>query len=61
MRSTAYFQQANAIFSVLQSIKQDQMDILIELRDTDLKILLALHISQQTIEEEVDQRDDEDN
>ena len=37
------------------------MDILTEVRDTEMKILQSIQFFQQTTEKEVNQRDNEDN
>ena len=45
MRNTAYYQQENAISSVLQEMKQEGMDILTEVKESKGKIFHATQIS----------------
>ena len=45
MRNIAYYQQANAISSVLQEMKQECMEILTEVKESEGGIFHAMQIS----------------
>ena len=46
MRNTAYFQQANAITTVLESMKQERLEMIQEVKNSETKIMRAMQMTQ---------------
>ena len=51
MRNTAYFQQANAMASVLENVKQEREEMVQEVKITETKIMRAMQMTQDHFEE----------
>ena len=59
MKSAIYLQQANAIASVLKTIKSENMDILNEVKNSEGNIMRAMQMTQENFErEENDEREE---
>ena len=58
MRNTVYFQQANAVTSVLETIKQERAEMIQEVKNTEPKIMRAMQMTQEHFEHNREQRDD---
>ena len=46
MRNTAYFQQANAMTSVLENMKQERVEMIQEVKNTETKIMIVMQMTQ---------------
>ena len=55
---TTYFQQVNAITSVLENIKQERINMIQEMNSSEMNIMRAIQMTQDHLEQEGDQRDD---
>ena len=60
MKNTAYFQNANAMTSVLETIKQERVEMIQEVKNTEEKIMRAMQMTQEHFEQNQEQRDDVD-
>ena len=58
MRNTAYFQQANAITSVLETIKQERVEMIQEVKNIETNIMRAMLMTWNRFEQDREQRDD---
>ena len=60
MRNTSYFQQANNLSTVIQTMKEEREQILTEVKDSEYKILQAIQLSANSGDIRSDDRDYED-
>ena len=58
MRNTSYFQQANSMSTMMQTMKEERDLILHEVKDSEYKILRAMETSENKGENIVNHRDD---
>ena len=54
MRNTAFFQQINALSSVMEKLKEEKELIIKEVKESETKILRAMQISENNTSEERD-------
>ena len=58
MRNTTYFQQANAITSVLDTMKQERINMIQEVKSSEMNIMRDMQMTQDHFEQGGEQRDD---
>ena len=57
VQNTGYHQQANAMTTILSEMKQECSQILMEVKETEEKILRAMQLSSEESSEERDDRE----